>query len=103
MLPDAAAMARQVSAAEHAAQHAVAEANALRSALSEAEAANLDLHAQLRMWASPRDAAKYITRRVMLVLTQKYSQRPAAELCSEVRAVTAGSVTTIRQQPRSQL
>ena len=65
MLPDAAALARQLSAAEQAAQHAVADASALRSALLEADAMNMDLHAQLRMWASSHDAAQSLRRQVL--------------------------------------
>lgn len=68
---DAAAMARQVSAAEQAAQDAVAEANALRSALFEAEAANRDLHAQLRALAPRRDAANAFARHAYPLFARK--------------------------------
>ena len=84
MLPDAAAMANHVRAAEQAAQHAVADASALRSALSEADAINMDLRAQLRMWASTRDAAQNLTRQgipLLFCFTQIYPDHPAALCC----------------------
>ncbi len=64
-------MARQVSAVEQAAQDAVADANALRSALFEAEAANRDLHAQLRALAPRRDAANAFARHAYPLFARK--------------------------------
>ena len=85
---DAAAMARRVSAAEQAAQHAVAEASAMRSALLEAEAANAYLHAQLRAWPPAHNAAQALTRQAL-----RFSRQSALLLLVEVPVQLSSAAT----------
>ena len=94
-------MARQVSAAEQAAQDAVADAHALRSALFEAEAANRDLHAQLRARAPRNDAAHPYARRDHPPFAFCFVDVRSAVF--ETRAVQTGISTSTRRLPRTQL